>query len=270
VNRGRAEIKTTGTARAVFFTACVAVFSAVAAGPSTRFEIGGCNVDLFSSKANVAPVVTFGGRTMQFAYRTDGILFDGEKSVPMHSFPTNGLAVLRETAREIRAEYVHTLYIGAETNATVVGTASNEVVFVAGGIGVRVTLYPEFPGRYRFRWKQKASQVIVFPEFKKWIGTTLESENLAGFRHMNLLPPHSEFDPHAWGMNTREAGEARKIWFGNVPDVWTLSAAEGAAFTVNHYTGGFELGAVALNEDAMHTPAWDRPFTYNYAIRLEK
>ncbi len=250
--------------------ACVAVFSAVAAEPSPRFEVGGCKVDLFPSEANVSPFVTFGGRTMQFAYRTDGTLFDGEKSVPMHSFPTNRLAVLRESAKGIRAEYVHTLYIGPETNATVVGTASNEVVFVAGEIGVSVTLYPEFPGRYRFRWKQKASQVIVFPEFGKWIGTTLESESLAGFHHMNLLPPHSEFDPQAWGMNTREAGEARMIWFGNVPDVWTLIAAKGAAFTVNHYTGGFELGAVALNDDVMHTPAWDKPFTYSYAIRLEK
>ena len=257
-------------ARAVLSAAFVAVFSAVAAEPSTRFEVGGCKVDLFPSGANVSPFVTFGGRTMLFAYRTDGTLFDGEKSVPMHSLPTNRLAVLRETAKGIRADYVHTLYIGPETNATVVGTASNEVVFAAGEIGVRVTLYPEFPGRYRFHWNQKASQVIVFPGFLKWIGTTLESENLTGVRHMNLLPPHSEFDPKAWGMNTREAGEARKIWFGNVPDVWTLSAAKGAAFTVNHYTGGFELGAVALNDDVMHKPAWDKPFTYSYAIRLEK
>ena len=253
--------------------ACAALAGSV--GPAgelpARFDVGDCRVNLFPSRANVAPTVTFADRTFTFAYRTDGWLLDGERRVGWHSAQTNALAVLKETPKGVRADYVHSLYAGEGTARRLVGLCSNEVVFAKGVVGVRATLYPSEPGRYRFYWSQKAAHVIVFSDYvRRWVGTTLWMTVSDELSHSNELQPHDRFDLKAWGLNGNQIGPAREMTFGNVPDIITFKGTGNTRFASNRYPGGFEASAFCLNDDVMHKPAWDGPVRFSYFIHLEK
>lgn len=246
----------------------------VAAGdsvPTTRFDVGDCRVNLFPSRANVSPTVTFADRTFTFGYRTDGWLLDGEKQIGWHSAQTNALAVLKRTSKGVRADYVHSLYTGDGETRRLVGICSNEVVFAEGLIGVRVTLYPSEPGRYRFYWTQKAAQVVIFSDYgRRWVGTTLRMRITKDLWHCNELVAHDRFDPKAWGLNGNEIEPAQEMSFGNVPDIITFTGGGDTRFACNRYPGGFEASAFCLNNDVMHKPAWDGPVGFSYFIKLEK
>ena len=41
-------------------------------------------------------------------------------------------------------------------------------------------------------------------------------------------------------------------------------------FSINRYKGGFEASAVCLKGDRMHKPAWDKPVSFSYAVRMDK
>ena len=237
----------------------------------TRFEAGGYAVNLLPTRDNIMPTVTFAGRTFSFAYRTDGRFEDGDVRLGFHSAPTNAFVALKRTSGGIEATYVHSLYAGSGEGRRFVGLCSNEVVFAKGVVGVRATLYPSEPGRYRFRRRCKASQVAVFQGYaKSWVGTTLCLVASKDVSFMNELTPHGRFDPKAWGMNMNDTGVVEEMVFGNVPDVISFRGRSGAGFYCNRYKGGFEAAAVAVNEDVMHKPAWDKPFSFSYVIELEK
>lgn len=237
----------------------------------TAFSIGDCTVNLMPSCENIMPTIRFVGRGMSFAYRTDGWLMDGDKGVEYHSDPTNCFAVLKKTAKGVRADYVHSLYSGKGDKRRFVGVCSNEVVFADGVIGVRATLFPAEPGRYRFRACCKASQVIAFHDYaRKWVGTTLRLVVSEGVSFMNELTPHDRFNPEAWGMGWRDTGYAPEMVFANVPGVIRFMDVSGARFDANRYKGGFEANAVCINDDVMHRPAWDKPFSFSYAVKMQK
>ena len=238
---------------------------------SMCFDVGDYRVNLFPSRENVGPTVTFSDRTFTFAYRTDGWLQDGDKQVDYHSSETNALAVLKNTARGVRADYVHSLYTGDGAARRLVGICSNEVVFSEGIIGVRATLYPSESGRYRFYRSQKAAQVVIFPDYaRRWVGTTLWMSVSKELSYFNELQPHEQFDPKAWGMNGNQIGPSREMVFGNVPDVISFKGSGDTRFTCNRYQDGFEAGAFCLNDDEMHKPFWNGPIRFSYFIKLEK
>lgn len=238
---------------------------------STRFDVEDYCVNLFPSQENVSPTVMFADRTFTFGYRTDGWLLDGEKRVDWHSAQTNTLAVLKRTAKGVRADYVHSLYTGDGSARRLVGICSNEVVFTEGIIGVRATLYPSESGRYRFYRSQKAAQVVIFPDYtRRWVGTTLWMSVSKELSYFNELQPHEQFDPKTWGMNSNQIGPSREMVFGNVPDVITFKGSGDARFECNRYRGGFEVNAFCLNEDKMHKPVWNGPVGFSYFIKLEK
>ena len=237
----------------------------------TRFDIGDYRVNLFPSRENVAPTVTFADRSFTFAYRTDGWLLDGDKHVDYHSSETNALTVLKKTAKGVRADYVHSLYAGNGAARRLVGICSNEVVFSEGVIGVRATLYPSEPGRYRFYWSQKSAQVVIFADYgHRWVGTTLWMSVSKDLSYFNELQPHEQFDPKAWGMNGNRIGPSREMVFGNVPDIISFRGGGDARFACNRYPGGFEASAFCLNDDVMHKPIWSAPVGFSYFIKLEK
>lgn len=243
----------------------------VGADMPTKFDVGDYRVNLFPSCANVGPTVTFAGRTFTFAYRTDGWLLDGEKRVGWHSAQTNALAVLKNTPKGIRADYVHSLYAGEGDARRLVGICSNEIVFTKGLIGVRAALYPTEPGRYRFHWFQKAAHVIVFADYaRRWVGTTLRMGGSKNLWHVNELMAHDQFDPKAWGMNANQIEPAQEMSFGNVPDVITFMGGDDTRFACNHYTGGFEASAFLVNDDVMHKPVWNKAVVFSYFIKPEK
>ena len=251
--------------------AALAGRTAIGADLPTKFDVGDYRVNLFPSRANVGPTVTFADRTFSFAYRTDGWLLDGERRVGWHSAQTNALAVLKRTPKGVRADFVHSLYAGEGDARRTVGISSNEVVFSEGVVGVRATLYPSEPGRYRFYWSQKAAHVIVFSDYaRRWVGTTLWMTVSKELSHSNELLPHDRFDPKAWGLNGNEIGPARGMTFGNVPDVISFTGGGDTRFACNRYVGGFEASAFCLNGDVMHKPAWDGPVGFSYFIKLEK
>ncbi len=239
---------------------------------ATKFNAGEYAVNLLPTKGNVAPTVTFAGRTLSFAYRTDGWLQDQDgRRLGFHSEQTNAFAVLKKTAEGVRADYVHALYVGEGGERRLIGVCSNEVVFAGGVAGVRATLWPAEPGRYRFHFATKASQVIVFQGYmKNWVGTTLQLFAPGGDSFMNELTPHDRFDPAAWGLSVRDTGYASEMVFGNRNGVIRFRDISGARFIANRYRGGFEASAVCLNDDAMHKPAWDKPVAFSYAVRMEK
>jgi len=238
---------------------------------ATKFKVGGCAVNLLPAKENIAPTVTFGGRTFAFAYRTDGWLQDKDgRRLGFHSGQTNAFAVLKKTAKGVRADYVHALYVGEGGERRLVGVCSNEVVFADGVAGVRATLWPAEPGRYRFHFATKASQVIVFQGYmKNWVGTTLQLFAPGGDSFMNELTPHDSFDPAAWGLSLRDTGYASEMLFGNMTGVVRFKDVSGARFIANRYRGGFEAAVVCLNDDAMHKPVWDKPVVFKYGVRME-
>ena len=239
--------------------------------PPTRFDVGDYCVNLFPSQENVSPTVTFANRTFTFAYQTDGWLLDGEKRIDWHSAQTNALAVMKRTAKGVRADYVHSLYAGEGGVRRLVGICSNEVVFAEAVVGVRATLYPSEPGRYRFYWTQKASQVVVFSDYaRRWVGTTLWMAASKGLSYSNELTPLDRFDPEAWGLNGNQIGPSRGMTFGNVPDVIAFTGGGNTRFACNRYVGGFEASAFCLNDDEMHKPVWDGPVVFSYFIKLEK
>lgn len=236
-----------------------------------RFEVGNYAVNLMPTRENIQPIVTFAGRPFYFAYRTSGNLVDGHDDVSFRSDPTNAFAVLKRTSRGIAAAYVHSLYSGDGDGRRLVGVCSNEVVFANGGVGVRGTFYPAEPGRYRFKRKVKASQPIVFQGYGKcWEGSTLCLFASKEVSFMNELTPHDRYDPKAWGMNVNDTGIVEEMVLGNVPDVVSFRNRSGAGFYTCRYKGGFEAAVVALNEDVMHMPVWDKPFSFSYVIKLEK
>lgn len=251
---------------------CPAVATSETLPTATKFAVGEYAVNLLPTKGNVMPTVTFAGRTFSFAYRTDGWLQDEDgRRLGFHSEQTNALAVLKKTAKGVRADYVHALYVGGGGERHLVGVCSNEVVFADGVTGVRATLWPSEPGRYRFHFATKASQVIVFQSYmKNWVGTTLQLFAPGGDSFMNELTPHDRFDPDAWGLSLRETGYASEMVFGNMSGVIRFRDISGARFVANRYRGGFEASAVCLNDDAMHKPAWDEPVVFSYAVRMER
>lgn len=254
----------------IFWFFCAGLLIAGGESVPQTFDQGDYRVDLKPNPDNVGPFVTFAGRSIMFAYRTDGYLRDGDRRLDFHSFPTNATAVRVRSEKDVRVDYVQTLYVGAETNRVVVGHCSNEVVFAEGRVGVRATLYPAQPGRYRFAHATKASQVVVFPNFAKdWVGATLEGVVRDDVHVLNELMPHAAFDPKAWGMGVNEAGYLRQAIFAKVPDVITIAAGKDAGISINRYRGGFEVGAAFMN-DEMHRPAWDGPISYSYSFKLEK
>ena len=254
-------------AAAVVMLPCVA---AVADDVPMRFEVGSYAVNLMPTRENVQPTISFAGKSFTFAYRTSVSAMDGERKVVFRSDPTNALSVLKRTARGVRAEYVHSLYVGGSDERRFVGTCSNEVVFADGVAAVRATLYPAEPGRYRFHAVWKASQVIMFPAYeRKWVGTTLCLFASKDVSFMNEMTMNDLYDPKAWGMSVKDTGIVGKMELGNVPDVVSFSNRSKAGFFCTRYKGGFEASAVALNEDAMHKPRWDKPFSFSYVIKLE-
>jgi len=251
--------------------ALLAAAGALAADPpvQTKFAVGGYAVNLMPSSKNVSPTVTFHGRSFMFAYRTDGFVEDGRLHIRFHSAQTNRLAVLARTPQGIRADYVHSLYVGNGEKERLVGFCSNEVVFADGRIDVRATMYPAEPGRYRFYHTQKMSQVIVFPGYAdKWTGTTLHLVVSKDVSYINELTPHRNFDPEAWGMGVQQTGLAREMTFGNVPGVVRFGGDEDARFSANRYRGGFEANAAMFNKDVMHKPSWDGPVSFSYSIAM--
>lgn len=255
-----------------FSALCPAVATSETLPLSTKFNVGECAVNLLPSKENICPTITFGGRTFAFAYRTDGWLQDKDgRRLGFHSEQTNAFAVMKKTAKGVRADYVHALYVGGGDERRLVGVCSNEVVFADGVAGVRATLWPAEPGRYRFHFATKASQVIVFQSYaKNWVGTTLQLFASGGDSFMNELTPHDRFDPDAWGLSLRETGYASEMVFGNMTGVIRFRDISGARFVANRYRGGFEASAVCLNDDAMHKPAWDESVVFSYAVKMEK
>jgi len=238
---------------------------------ATKFSAGGYNVNLMPSRANVMPTITFAGRSFTFAYTTSGWLLDGDRRIRFRSDPTNRLAALTKVAEGVKAEYVHSLYVGRDSDRRFAGVCSNEIVFADGVAKVRATLYPAEPGRYRFHASHRASQVIVFADYaKKWVGTTLHMFSSRERMFMNELTPHAMFDPKAWGMGASDTGYVREMVFGNVPGVVHFVDTGDAGFNANRYPGGFEANAVFLNGDVMHKPAWDGPVAFSYAVKMEK
>ena len=236
-----------------------------------RFEVGGYAVNLKPTRENIQPTVTFAGRPFYFAYRTSGHLVDGHAEVAFRSDPTNAFAVLKRTSRGVAAAYVHSLFTGDGEGRLLVGVCSNEVAFANDVVGVRSTFYPAEPGRYRFKRKMKATQPIVFQNYGKcWEGATLCMFESKEVSFMNELTPHDRYDPKAWGMNVNDTGVVEEMVPGNVPDVRSFRNRSGAGFYTSRYKGGFEAAVVALNEDVMHMPAWDKPFSFSYVIKLEK
>ena len=255
-----------------FSAFCPAVATSVPLPAETKFVVGECSVNLLPTQRNIMPTVTFAGRTLSFAYRTDGWLQDEDgRRYGFHSEQTNAFAVLKKTAKGIRADYVHALYVGDGGDRRPVGVCSNEVVFADGVAGVRATLWPAEPGRYRFYASTIASQVIVFPEYsRKWVGTTLHLVASKELSYMNELTPHDLFDPNAWGMNVNGTGYVREMALANVPGVLRFTGSGDARFSSNRYRGGFEASAALVNGDRMHKPAWDKPVSFSYAVKMEK
>lgn len=255
-----------------FSALCPAVATSETLPLSTKFNVGECAVNLLPSKENICPTITFGGRTFVFAYRTDGWLQDKDgRRLGFHSEQTNAFAVLKKTAKGIRADYVHALYAGDGDERRLVGVCSNEVVFADGVADVRATLWPADPGRYRFHFATKASQVMVFQRYaKNWVGTTLQLFAPGGDSFMNELTPHDRFDPEMWGLSVRDTGYASEMVFGNIDGVIRFRDVSGARFVANRYRGGFEASAVCLNDDAMHKPAWDKPVVFSYTVQMDK
>jgi len=250
---------------------CPAVATSETVPAATRFKVGECAVNLLPSKANIMPTISFGGRTFSFAYRTDGRLQDGGKWIDYRSAPTTAFSALEETAQGILARYEHELYAGEGGERRLVGVCSNEVIFADGVATVRATLHPAEPGRYRFYFATKASQVIVFQSYtKNWVGTTLQLLAPGGDSFMNELTPHDRFDPEMWGLSVRDTGYASEMVFGNIDGVIRFRDVSGARFVANRYRGGFEASAVCLNDDAMHKPVWDKPVVFSYAVRMER
>lgn len=251
---------------------CPAAATSEAFPLATRFKVGDYAANLLPSKENICLTITFGGRTFAFAYRTDGWLQDKDgRRLGFHSEQTNAFAVLKKTAKGVRADYVHALYVGEGDERRLVGVCSNEVVFADGVADVCATLWPAEPGRYRFHFATKASQVIVFQSYmKNWVGTTLQLLAPGGDSFMNELTPHDRFDPDAWGLSLRDTGYASEMVFGNMTDVIRFKDISGARFIANRYRNGFEAAAVCLNDDAMHKPAWDKPVVFSYAVRMER
>ena len=249
-----------------------ALLAAVCAiSTTTRFDVGDYAVVLMPSRSIVVPTVTFEGRTFSLAYRTDGWLLDGMEKVDYHSEQTNRLAVLKGTAKGVRADYVHSLYAGSGGDRRLVGVCSNEVVFADGVVGVRTTLIPAEPGRYRFYAPYRAHQSVAFAQYEKeWVGTTLYMAESKEHSFMNELTPHDGFDPKAWGMNVNDIGYMREMELGNVPGVVRFKGDGCTKFSVNRYKGGFSAAAVLVNEDVMHKPAWDKPVSFSYAVSMEK
>ena len=269
---GRMKIAGVIALSLAFSAFCPTVATSETVPAATRFKVGECAVNLLPTKGNVAPTVTFAGRTLSFAYRTDGWIQDKDgRRLGFHSEQTNAFAVLKKTAKGVRADYVHTLYVGEGGERRLVGVCSNEVVFADGVAGVRATLWPAEPGRYRFHLVTKASQVIVFQSYmKSWVGTTLQLFAPSGDSFMNELTPHDRFDPNAWGLSLRDTGYASEMVFGNRNGVIRIKDISGARFIANRYRGGFEAAAVCLNDDAMHKPAWDKPVVFSYAVKMER
>lgn len=237
---------------------------------ATRFKVGEYTVNLLPGKENICPTITFGGRTFAFAYRTDGRLQDGGKWIDYRSAPTTAFSALEETAQGILARYEHELYAGEGGERRLVGVCSNEVIFADGVARVRATLHPAEPGRYRFYFATKASQVIVFQSYmKNWVGTTLQLHTPGGDSFMNELTPHDRFDPKAWGLSVRDAGYASEMVSGNMTNVIRFKDVSGARFVANRYRNGFEASAVCINDDTMHKPAWDGPVVFEYEVRME-
>lgn len=255
-----------------FSAICPAVATSETVPAATRFKVGDYAANLLPTKDNIIPTVTFAGRTFSFAYRTDGWLQDKDgRRLGFHSEQTNAFTVLKKTAKGVRADYVHALYAGEGDERRLVGVCSNEVVFAGGVAGVRATLSPTEPGRYRFHTTTKASQVIVFQSYmKNWVGTTLQLFAPGGDSFMNELTPHDRFDPDAWGPSLRETGYASEMVFGNMSGVIRFRDISGARFVANRYRNGFEAAAVCLNDDAMHKLAWDKPVVFSYAVRMER
>ena len=201
---------------------CPAVATSETLPTVTKFAVGEYAVNLLPTKGNVMPTATFAGRTLSFAYRTDGWLQDEDgRRYGFHSEQTNAFAILKKTAKGIRADYVHALYIGDGGDRRRVGVCSNEVVFADGVAGVRATLSPTEPGRYRFYASMIASQTIVFSGYaRNWVGTTLHLIASKELSYMNELTPHDRFAPSAWGMNVNDAGYVREMvlaWLLTVP-----------------------------------------------------
>ena len=251
---------------------CPAVATSETLPTATKFAVGEYAVNLLPTKSNVMPTVTFAGRTFSFAYRTDGWLQDEDgRRLGFHSEQTNAFAVMKKTAKGVRADYVHALYVGGGDERHLVGVCSNEVEFADGVADVCATLWPAEPGRYRFHFATKASQVIVFQSYmKNWVGTTLQLFAPGGDSFMNELTPHDRFDPDVWGMNVNDTGYAREMVLGNMTGVLRFTGSGDARFGTNRYKGGFEASAVCLNDDAMHKPAWDKPVSFSYAVRMDK
>lgn len=264
------------TARAIALClAFSALRPAAAAGETvpaaTRFKVGEYTVNLLPGKENICPTITFGGRTFAFADRTGGWLLDEDgRRLVFHSEQTNAFAVLKTTDKGVRADYVHALYVGKGGERRLVGTCSNEVVFADGVAGVRATLRPAEPGRYRFHAATKASQCIFFAGYaKNWVGTTLQLHTPGGDFFMNELTPHERFAPETWGLGLRDTGYASEMIFGNRNGVIRFRDVSGARFIANRYRNGFEAAAFCLNDDAMHRPAWDGPVVFEYEVRME-
>lgn len=251
---------------------CPAVATSETLPTATKFAVGEYAVNLLPTKGNVMPTVTFAGRTFSFAYRTDGWLQDEDgRRLGFHSEQTNAFSDLKKTANGIRADYVHMLYVGEGSERRLVGACSNEVEFADGVVGVRVTLWPAEPGRYRFHASTAASQTIVFSGYaKNWVGTTLYLVVSKELSYMNELTPHDSFDPDVWGMNVNDTGYAREMVLGNMTGVLRFIGSGDARFGTNRYKGGFEASAVCLNGDRMHKPAWDKPVSFSYAVRMDK
>lgn len=240
----------------------------LAAEEVRRYDCPSYSIDICECDGVTYPRVQCGTRALTFAYRTDGYAREGERQVVFHGMKSHGYRG-EITGKGLKASFLHDLHLmDGEKTGEKIGVARTEIRCVNGLVGVQTTLTPAFPGRFAFRHDYCFSQVVVFPDFDHWIGTTIVTTDERGDNHMNLLMPHERFVFGAWGLNARDL---RKIVFGNVPDVLSFSAGKNATLILNHYVGGMECGAALRHPHPRRYPtAWTEPMVYRYAFRFNE
>ena len=254
-------------AGAVLAFACGAMLS-LAAEETRRYGCPAYDIDVYDSDGVTYPRVQCGGRTFIFAYRTDGYALEGERRVVLHGMKSRGYRG-EATEKGLKASFVNDLHLmDGEKAGEKIGEVLTEIRCVDGLVGVQTTLTPAFPGRFSFDHDYCFSQVVVFPGFERWIGSTVVTTDERGDNRMNLMAPHESFVFEKWGLNARNL---RKIVFGNVPDVLSFSAGKNATLVLNHYVGGMECGAALRHPHPRRYPtAWTEPMAYRYAFRFKE
>ena len=245
------------------------VISADALREGTRISSAGrYELDCRSTIGDrVSLTIKLRGRSVLFAYSTNGSILKGTSYVDVACRNVKR-QVAKRTDKGYEFAFSGDLLVDDSSSAKV-GEVETRVVCLPNMIAVRTEIEPSLPGTFSISGNNPFRQFFSLSDLEKWAETTLLTQDSRGWYHLNELIFSEDFLLERWGLN---AQDLRRIIFGNLDSVLTVTANRDSAVTLNRYGKSGLSFSVAWrrSEWVERVVPWDKALSYTYSFAIEE